>query len=74
MGDWTVNGFPASGINAVPSPRIYRNRGSTGLLLRINYRPSVEGDPVLEVTGQHCCIIPDMSGTMQRLCVLMLYQ
>ena len=67
VGEWTINGFLVPGINADPSSRLYRNRG-TGLL-RINYRPSTEGNPLQSVTGQYCCTIPDMSGVFQELCV-----
>ena len=64
VGEWTINGFTAPRMNAKPLARVYSNRG-TGLV-RINYRPSVEG---MSVTGQYCCTIPDMSGVFQRLCV-----
>ncbi len=68
FGEWTINGFTAPGINADPLPRIYRNRG-TGLV-RINYRPNAEGtNPPLLLIGQYCCMIPDMSGVFQTLCV-----
>ncbi len=68
VGEWIVNGFRVFGMNENPSARIYRNRG-TGLV-RINYRPGVEGaDLDVGVTGQYCCMIPDMSGVMQTLCV-----
>ncbi len=43
VGEWTINGFIIPGINADPSSRLYRNRG-TGLV-RINHRPSAEGNP-----------------------------
>ncbi len=64
VGEWTINGFTAPRMNAKPLARVYSNRG-TGLV-RINYRPSVEG---MSVTGQYCCTIPDMSGVFQILCV-----
>ncbi len=68
LGNWVVNGFPVQRMNADPPPRIYMNRG-TGLV-RINYRPSVEGaDLNVRITGQYCCTIPDMSDVMQTLCV-----
>ncbi len=66
VGQWTVNGFTAPGMNAEPLARVYSNRG-TGLV-RINYRPNVEGT-AMSVTGRYCCTIPDMSGVMQTLCV-----
>ncbi len=68
IGEWTIRGFPALQMNAVPPPRIYTNRG-TGLV-RINYRPNVEGaDLNVLLTGQYCCTIPDLNGVNQRLCV-----
>ena len=66
VGEWKINGFSVPGMNAVPLARLYRNRG-TGLV-RINYRPNVEGTAMSE-TGQYCCTIPDMSGVTQTLCV-----
>ncbi len=65
VGDWTINGFPAPGINAVPLARVYRNRG-TGLV-RINAQSGIED--AVGVIGQYCCTIPDMSGVFQELCV-----
>ncbi len=67
VGDWTINGYPnVPGMNGgPPAPLLYRNRG-TGLV-RINARPGVED--AVGVTGQYCCLIPDMSGATQRLCV-----
>ncbi len=68
VGEWRVNEFPVPGMNENPPSRIYRNRG-TGLL-RINYRPNVEGaDLTTSVIGEYCCTIPDMSGVFQTLCV-----
>ena len=68
VGEWRVNEFPVPGMNENPPSRIYRNRG-TGLL-RINYRPNVEGaDLTTSVIGEYCCTIPDMSGIFQTLCV-----
>ncbi len=66
IGQWTINGFTAPGMNAEPLACVYSNRG-TGLV-RINYRPNAEGT-VMSVTGQYCCTIPDMSGVFQTLCV-----
>ena len=66
VGQWSVNGFIPPGMNAEPLARVYTNRG-TGLV-RINYRPNVEGT-AMSVIGQYCCTIPDMSGVTQRLCV-----
>ncbi len=68
MGDWMLNGFPIPGRNNAPSSRIYRNRG-TGLV-RMNYRPGVEGaNLALLVMGEYCCTVPDMSNVMQTRCV-----
>ncbi len=68
IGEWEINGFQAPSRNANPPPRIYTNRG-TGLV-RINYRPNVEGaDLNVLLTGQYCCTIPDLNGVNQRLCV-----
>ena len=64
IGEWRINRFLAPRMNELPLARIYSNRG-TGLV-RINYRPNVEG---ISVTGQYCCTIPDMSGVFQTLCV-----
>ncbi len=68
MGDWILNGFPVPSSNDAPSSRIYTNRG-TGLV-RINYRPNVEGaDLAVMIIGEYCCTVPDMSGVMQIRCV-----
>ncbi len=68
MGEWRRNGFAVPGGNDAPSSRIYRNRG-TGLV-RMNYRPNVEGaDLAVMITGKYCCTVPDMSGVMQKRCV-----
>ncbi len=60
VGEWTINGFPALGMNENPSSRLYRNR-CIGLV-RINYQPNAEGADTMGVTGQYCCTLPDMSG------------
>ncbi len=41
MGDWMLNGFPVPGSNNEPTSRIHKNRGTR--LVRMNYRPGVEG-------------------------------
>ncbi len=67
MGDWMLNGFPV-GSNNEPTSRIYRNRG-TGLV-RMNYRPNVEGaNLAVMITGEYCCTVPDMSNVVQIRCV-----
>ncbi len=68
MGDWMLNGFPVPGSNNEPTSRIHRNRGTR--LVRMNYRPGVEGaNLAVLVTGEYCCTVPDMSNVMQRRCV-----
>ncbi len=43
---------------------------SIGIEVLVWYRPSAEGaDPPLVLTGEYCCMIPDMSGVTQRLYV-----
>ncbi len=69
MGDWTLNRvFAVPGSKDAPESRIYRNRG-TGLV-RMNYRPNVEGaDLAVIVTGEYCCTVPDMNNVSQIRCV-----